>query len=148
MTDQNQEPLEVQEPQADGLPPEVLAALERDGFIEEPTPTQEANPEGTPEEWTPPEYVVIDGERVPWEQAQAGWLRQSDYTRKTQEISEQAKELQNLKAWAEAWDTRPDLRPLMLQQLAQDAGEPVPTVGISQPTALHNGEPTDRLWGQ
>ena len=145
----NTEPLEVQEPQEQGIPPEILAALERDGFIEDQNNTQEEQPQdGTPEEWIPPEYVVIDGERIPWEQAQAGWLRQSDYTKKTQEVSERAKKIENLELWADAWDNRPDLRPVLLQQLAQDAGVQVQIGGTSQPTALQpQTQHGDARWG-
>lgn len=66
---------------------------------QEPTSTQETNTnEETKSEEKPPEKVNIDGVgEVSFEELKNGYLRQSDYTKKTQELSQKDKELQKAK---------------------------------------------------
>jgi hypothetical protein len=55
-----------------------------------PTPATEAQPV----ESVVPDVIEIDGQQVSIEELKKGYLRQSDYTRKTQEVSEQRKQNQ------------------------------------------------------
>ena len=102
---------------------DVTAFLDSDEVIEEPTIPASDAAESTPEEeWTPPEFVVIDGQRIPWEQAQAGFMMQADYTRKNQSLAEERKRVEQYATIMETWENRPELRPLIVQELAKEAG--------------------------
>lgn len=52
----------------------------------------------TTEDWE--RYIEIDGERLTEEELKKGYLRQKDYTRKTQELSKKEKELQQSQQWS------------------------------------------------
>lgn len=62
--------------------------------------------------------IKVDGEEVevPLSEALAGYQRQSDYTRKTQELSKQRAELQTAQAIQEALATNPEETIRLLQQ--------------------------------
>lgn len=53
----------------------------------EPSPNQNEEPQL-------PEFIEIDGQQVPLEELKNGYLRQADYTRKTQELAEARRRLQ------------------------------------------------------
>lgn len=66
----------------------------------EPTPNNDVQPTNdvTPEpeaQPTYPEYVEVNGEKIPFNEVTNGYMRQSDYTRKTQEIAKQRQEMQD-----------------------------------------------------
>jgi hypothetical protein len=78
----------------------ALAAIEVDEDVEndpeepeEPEAAPEEEPEGEP---APTTIDLGDGTSVPLEELKAGYLRQSDYTRKTQEVSQQRTQLEPL----------------------------------------------------
>ena len=62
--------------------------------------------------------LQVDGEEVviPVKEALAGYQRQADYTRKTQELSEQRKQVQYASALAEALQNDPAATLQLLQQ--------------------------------
>lgn len=62
--------------------------------------------------------VKVDGQdvKVPLSEVTAGYQRQSDYTRKTQELAEQRQQLQWANAIAQALDNNPDETIKLLQQ--------------------------------
>ena len=70
------------EPEGD-LPPEPTAEGEPTAEPEQPEPTAEG-----------PQTVVIDGKAIPLQEVQNGYLRQADYTRKTQEVAAERQALQ------------------------------------------------------
>jgi len=53
--------------------------------------------EEQPDEDSSEEFIEIDGEEVSLEELKKGYLRQSDYTRKTQEVADQRKQLEDFK---------------------------------------------------
>ena len=119
----------------------------------EQQPDLDAGPDlGTPEadalpdDWTPPEYVVIGGERIPWEQAESGFMRQSDYTKKTTELAERRQAVEKYEQIMEAWESRPDLRPLIVSELAKEAG--VSVSDLPQGTSQQALPQADGLLGQ
>lgn len=65
--------------------------------------------------------VTVDGEEldVPLNEALAGYSRQADYTRKTQELAQQREQLQYAEALATAYDRNPEET---VRLLAQQAG--------------------------
>lgn len=65
-----------------------------EGEIEESQEDDEGEPEDDSEEESDEGYLDIDGDRITLEEAKKGYLRQQDYTRKTQEIAEGRKELE------------------------------------------------------
>jgi hypothetical protein len=58
---------------------------------EEEPPAEPEQPESTAEG---PQTVVIDGKAIPLQEVQNGYLRQADYTRKTQEVAAERQALQ------------------------------------------------------
>lgn len=107
---------------------EILAeeapALEGEGQLQEVTDVVEALTEEQIELLPVDEFgdkyvtVTISGEevRVPLKEALAGYQRQADYTRKTQELSEQKKQIQFAAAIQESLDKDPVGTLQMLQQ--------------------------------
>lgn len=81
-------------------PANAQAEQEPTGTVEEgvATPGETTGaPEGeTPETGTPavPESIDINGEQVPLDELKNGYLRQSDYTRKTQDLARVKKDLE------------------------------------------------------
>jgi hypothetical protein len=64
---------------------------------EEPTPTPEGKETDTqtePSQPQVPEFIEINGEQVNLDELKNGYLRQSDYTQKTQQLAEQRRKLQ------------------------------------------------------
>ena len=66
--------------------------------IEEPTapvaPETPEEPKSEEPKVEAPKEVEIDGEKVPFDELRNGYLRQRDYTKKTQELSKKRKELE------------------------------------------------------
>lgn len=63
-----------------------------------------------------PQTIEINGEQVSIDEVTKGYLRQSDYTRKTQELANQRKELAYLAQLKEQLEANPDLA----KQIAQE----------------------------
>lgn len=59
--------------------------------VEEDTPAEPEEPEATPEG---PQAVVIGGKAIPLKEVENGYLRQADYTRKTQEVAAERQTVQ------------------------------------------------------
>lgn len=87
-------------------------------------PQEPANQEATPDEPkdTEPEVieVEIDGQKVPLDELKNGYLRQSDYTKKTQEIARQRKEAEEALAFYNELKKNPQA----VEQIKKD--RPVP----------------------
>lgn len=77
--------------------------------VEEPTPIQ-------PEEEAVPQTFDVNGEQVTLDELTKGYLRQSDYTRKTQDISRQSREIEKARELLEKVSENPELA----QQLGYD----------------------------
>lgn len=79
--------------------------------ITEPTITETTPTEPTTEPTTPtyPEYVDINGEKVPFAEVQKGYLRQSDYTKKTQDLARQRQEAQEALELVEYLRANPEI---------------------------------------
>jgi hypothetical protein len=56
-----------------------------------------------------PQFFEINGEKVSLEELQKGYLRQSDYTRKTQEVSRKQREIQQAQALFEQLNQNPEV---------------------------------------
>lgn len=100
----------------------------------EQAPTQtESNPnqDATPQL---PEFIEIDGQKVPLEELKNGYLRQSDYTRKTQELAEIRRKLQ----YAEQLYNAVYQNPEVAQQVAQQFNLPYLDPNQAQVLELQN----------
>ncbi len=67
-----------------------------------------------------PQTVEVDGKQIPIEELTKGYMRQSDYTRKTQELSKVKSESQIAQQYYEAVTSNPELA----QQLSEQYGLP------------------------
>lgn len=65
-----------------------------------------------------PQTIEINGEQVPVDELKNGYLRQSDYTRKTQELAEKRRELEYLAQIKQQLEANPELA----KQIAQESG--------------------------
>ena len=93
--------------------------------VEQTQPTLEENKTPVEENKTPslPEKVVIDGVgEVSFDELKNGYLRQSDYTRKTQEVSRKSKEVEDAVNLMQHLKANPHLA----QQLLQSEKLPAP----------------------
>jgi hypothetical protein len=94
----------------------ISAAIEADlaGLdVQEPTPTDQVVEISTSEdapstEDSPATYTLPDGTQVPLAELEKGYLRQSDYTRKTQEVAQQREEMAQLVRLAESLEQDPE----------------------------------------
>jgi hypothetical protein len=96
-----------------------------DQVVEVPA-TDDTPPSGD----TPTTYVLPDGTEVPLAELEKGYLRQSDYTRKTQDLAQQREEMAQLIRLAEALDADPEgtldaLRSAMLGDQDNEDLDPV-----------------------
>ena len=114
------------------------------------TPEAEQVEEADPqvEEVDEPTYTfLMDGEEVQLthSQAQQAMLRQADYTRKTQELAEQRKELEHAEAIMRALETDPERTlPLIAQQFGMQVNAPAQP---EQPS-WDDMDPDERRWAQ
>jgi hypothetical protein len=76
-----------------------------------------------PQAYTTPDYVEIDGKQVPLEELKGGYLRQSDYTSKTQQLAKEKKELELAKQYYDAVNSNPEFA----QDLAKSFNLPYKT---------------------
>jgi PBP1b-binding outer membrane lipoprotein LpoB len=76
-----------------------------------PTVTTEATPQAEPIETKPeqPQVFDINGQQVTLDELQRGYLRQSDYTKKTQDIARQSRELQQAQRVLEKVKANPEI---------------------------------------
>jgi hypothetical protein len=72
---------------------------------EETTQTGDGNQE--PPTQSAPQVIEIDGAEVPVDELKNGYLRQSDYTRKTQELAQQKAQLEIAQKYYEALQSNP-----------------------------------------
>jgi len=92
------------------------------------TPTPQGGQTSTQEEFTPnqntepqlPEFIEIDGQQVPLEELKNVYLRQADYTRKTQELAEARRKL----SYAEQLYNAVYQNPEVAQQVAKQFNLP------------------------
>lgn len=93
--------------------PEVEEVVQTETVPEEREEiTEEVNVDKVDDEETPPTTpttVEIDGEEVDIEELRRGYLRQSDYTKKTQEVSRQRKEAQSALEFYNQVQANPDM---------------------------------------
>ena len=75
----------------------------------EPSPTQKAEPQV-------PEFLEINGEKIPVDELKNGYLRQSDYTKKTQELSKTKRDLEYAQKLYDAFSKDPELAQQLSQQ--------------------------------
>jgi phage I-like protein len=78
----------------------------------EPTPPStgtETPAQNEPSADPTPQFFEINGEQVSLEELQKGYLRQSDYTRKTQEVSRKQREIQQAQALFEQLNQNPEV---------------------------------------
>lgn len=70
------------------------------------------------EETTPniPEFIEVDGQKVSVEELKNGYLRQSDYTKKTQALAREQSQLDIAKKYYDAIQTNPELAEEMSKQ--------------------------------
>ena len=81
-----------------------------EGIAEATTLTDvEATPTETTTESVAEALFEIDGTPITLDEARNGYLRQADYTRKTQEVAERARQLSQYEALATALETNPRL---------------------------------------
>lgn len=66
--------------------------------------TNDNNPQGTAEDWQTGQLFEVNWEQLTFEELQAGYLRQQDYTRKTQELAEERKAIASVKSSDEPTD--------------------------------------------
>lgn len=100
----------------------------------EQTPTQaEPNP-NQEEKHQLPEFIEIDGQQVSLEELKNGYLRQADYTRKTQELAETRRRLQ----YAEQLYNAIYQNPEVAQQLAEKFNLPYLDPNQAQVMELQN----------
>ncbi len=73
-----------------------------------PTPAPVHEPKQSPSiaELTDDTIVMVQGKQMPWKQARDGYMRQADYTQKTQKLAEQARASQALEAKLQALEQR------------------------------------------
>lgn len=83
---------------------------------------------------TVPQTVEIDGQQVPIEELTKGYLRQSDYTRKTQELARERQQNQVAKQLYEAISSNPDVA----KQIAEQTGIPYVDPQTAQVMELQN----------
>lgn len=62
-----------------------------------------------------PEYVDVNGEQIPFEELTKGYLRQSDYTKKTTELSRQRQEAQEALELVQFLNENPHVAQAMVQ---------------------------------
>jgi hypothetical protein len=111
---------------------EVIDPIIEDGQVGETGEAQAETPEPELELFDYTEIadkvikLQVDGEEVvvPVKEALAGYQRQADYTRKTQELSEQRKQIQYAAALAEALQNDPAATLQLLQQQYGIANQP------------------------
>ena len=100
----------------------------------EQTPTQtESNP-NQGEKPQLPEFIEIDGQKLPLEELKNGYLRQADYTRKTQELAEAKRRLQ----YAEQLYNAIYQNPEVAQQVAEQFNLPYLDPNQAQVMELQN----------
>ena len=111
INDNNANPENVVDPAANGQVDEVTEVVAE-------TPEQELDFFDYTEVGDKYVKLQVDGEEVsvPVKEALAGYQRQADYTRKTQELSEQRKQVQYASALAEALQNDPAATLQLLQQ--------------------------------
>ena len=88
--------------------------------VEQPTTPPVVETKPTTVEETKPITVEIDGKEVTIEELKNGYLRQADYTRKTQELSNQRKEVEDAVKLYEHLKNNPEI----VQQLQQVTSVP------------------------
>jgi hypothetical protein len=100
-----------------------------EGESEEGVETPEADPEATQE----PEYLfeLEDGTKVTAEEAQKGYLRHSDYTKKTQSVAEERKAMEKHQALLDYLSNNPDAVDMLVEKMK----------GGQSQTATTNGQP-------
>jgi hypothetical protein len=105
--------MQLEKQEGQGYP--ELTDTDLEGLVNEQPPT----PPETGE--TPPEpEVELDGEKIPLSQVREykkGYLRQSDYTKKSQEIAAQRKEIESLVQLAKFLDANPPIAKGMIEYL-------------------------------
>lgn len=130
-----------------GEPSEVTSGEGLEGS--EPTSTPEPQgdtlDQGPATESQPEPIFEIDGQAITLDEARSGYLRQADYTRKTQELAAQRQEVQHAAALAAALDRDPQSA---LTAIAQAYGVPLgsPTPAPQAPQAPQGQG--DDLWGE
>lgn len=78
--------------------------------INQDTQIQEAPPEATREQGSNlPEFVEVNGEQVPLDELKNGFMRQSDYTRKTQELARNKEQIEIAQKYYQAVNNDPEL---------------------------------------
>lgn len=70
--------------------------------------TETNTPPGEPVAQTEAQVIEINGEQVPLDELKNGYLRQSDYTKKTQELAQQRKEHEIAKQYFDALQANPE----------------------------------------
>lgn len=90
-----------------------------------------------PAEGTPaPQTFDVGGEQVPLEELQKGYLRQQDYTRKTQSLADQRREIEQLEEFAQALQSRPDIVQAIDEMWAKQPTGLAPPVAEAQPQGI------------
>jgi len=90
-------------PDAVDLQAQILEQLQAQGDLTDDTPDTGA----TPQPKAGATYTLKDGTEVPLEELEAGYLRQSDYTRKTQSLSQQRAEAEQALRLMQALNENP-----------------------------------------
>lgn len=105
----------------------VDAQVEQSADVTHGTPQEEtAQTSGTPTEpiaQTEAQTIEINGEYVPVDELKNGYLRQSDYTKKTQELAQQRKEFEIAKQYYDALQSDPQ----KAEQFAHENNLPIIT---------------------
>jgi len=70
----------------------------------------ETTQEGTSQAWSQeqPQFIEIDWEQISIEDVKKWFLRQSDYTKKTQELAKQREEIERMRQWQQAPEQQED----------------------------------------
>lgn len=78
-------------------------------IVEAPETTEAPIVEDTPVTQTIPQVIEIDGKEVPIDELKGGYLRQADYTRKTQELAKQKEQAQIAQQYYDVINARPEI---------------------------------------
>lgn len=79
----------------------------------------QTTPQNSASEPTQPQLFDVGGQQVSLEELQRGYLRQSDYTRKTQEVSRQSREIESARELLQQIQSNPEIA----EQLGYDPNQ-------------------------
>lgn len=104
--------------------------------LESDTPDDELEPDTI--EWTPPESLRFGDEELPYSEVQELVSKGKDYTKKSQALAEERKEVEAWIGLRDRWNQGPAEQAELVKQLAALAGVQVPAQDTQSNTELDN----------